>query len=80
MYSSPCIFLAFWIKLFVTTTKSFNFVLNILKLSEQYKDIWETIPASVLSVKMTDLKKSYKNILETSIIYSNYSLVGGLFL
>ena len=38
---------------------------NTVKLSEQYKNIWETIPASVLSVKMTDLKKSYKNILET---------------
>ena len=38
---------------------------NTVKLSEQYADIWKTIPASVLSVKMTDLKKGYKNILET---------------
>lgn len=37
---------------------------DTVKLAEQYKKVWKLIPPSVLSVKMTDLRKSYNDILE----------------
>ena len=37
---------------------------DTVKLAEQYKKVWKLIPPSVLSIKMTDLRKSYNDILE----------------